>query len=149
MLPGRSTGSLRGVEGDLGAHGVEPVGKGFALVVGQARAGVDDFVRGDGHAAVSDLIRALFEFLSGTFGGKLVEVGEVEVFLAFADVAGKPPADGLHLGVPGIVGMVGMAVVAGGFEEVAELGGDWMPDLDIEGAGGGPEVFRLAYELDC
>jgi len=140
--------SLRRFGGERCAHGVEPVGKGFALGIRQAGFGVDEPVGSEGHAAFGDLVGALFEFTGGPFGREQVELGEIDVFLALFDVVRQPPADGLHPGIPGIIRVVGMAVVAGGGQKTLDIRGCGVPDLDIGGAGYDPEVFRLAYELN-
>ncbi len=68
----------------------------------------------------------------------------------FFDVAGEPPADGLHLGIPGIMGAVGVAVVAGALENFLHRGRRCQPSGDVVRAGFTPgRVFLRPDKLDA
>lgn len=83
---------------------------------GQACVGVREFIGREGHAAFGDFFGALLEFAGGALGREKSEGGKIEMPLGSVNVAGEPPADRLNLGVPRILRVVRVAVVAGGFE---------------------------------
>ena len=63
-----------------------------------------------------------FQFVVLDGEGALGELREIKMPLAVIDVIAKPPSYGLHIGVPGIGCLVAVAVVAGHFQYLVDIG---------------------------
>jgi len=126
-----------------------PFGDGEPFVVGEIGFGVhaEPGVGGEGHFFFFHGLDDLFEFMVLAGDVAFGEFGEVEVSFAIVDVVGHPPGDGLDVGVPGVVGGVAVAVVAGFIEEEVYVFGYGIFGGEAAGVVAA-EVFFGAEELD-
>jgi len=111
---------------------------------------MDEFVGGQGHAALGDFVGALLKFIGGALGREQTESREVEVAFTIFYVVSEPPTDRLHFSIPRIFCAIRVAIVAGCFEQETDLRRRVSADNQIVGGRTRrAKVFRLAYELYC
>ena len=96
--------------------GLRPVDKGLFLRFRQDRVAVDPGIGSQRHFTFFHHFDQLFELVVLHRYAGLNETGEIQVFFAVFHMIRQPPCHGLHLGVPGVNGIIGMAVVAGYFQ---------------------------------
>ena len=104
--------------------GLGPVKDEFLVLVREAGVGVKADVDIEGHDAVFDLVGDAGECAEAPDLGVFAPLLEVEEAAAASDVAVDEGGDGGEVAVPGIAGLVGVAIAAGAVEDDEDFGDD-------------------------
>lgn len=120
-----------GVFPDLGPYLFGPFDEDGLFFLGEFGVFMRPGIRVEGHFMFFNSLYHFFHFVVGAFVGVGGEVGEIEVAFAVFDMAGEPPGNGLNIAVPGVSGVIGMAVVTSLVEDGFYLGGYRVFSTDI------------------
>ncbi len=107
-------------EWDFGLN--EPIFDGLFILIGEFSVPVDVKVFFDGHIASIDFFPYFAESVFLFFLGVLIPLGEIDFMSAFRNIIGDIPRDGSDIGVPRPMCFVGVAIVAGAFEDLVNGG---------------------------
>jgi hypothetical protein len=105
-----------GIEYCIGA--VSPVYNHLFLPGSKRSLFVQAYIGAEGHFIALQLLYNFLHFLGFSFGRVKPEFGKIYFFFPFADVVPNPKAHRLNIAVPNVIGVIGVAVVAGVFQNM-------------------------------